>query len=323
LGPASFNENGLKISHQDNYLYRINGAHNNRASVEKTVCLLREKYSNPKIIMDLPGNKIRTVNLGKPIQVKKGQEFTLNASNTNFPDFKKYLEKGQIVYADDSTLMFKVIECNRNQLLFTSFSDGFLKNGKGLHVRGIHSDIPFLFEKDLELINVANELKLEFVGLSFVRNYSDIDLAIKKINNDISILPKVETLSAVKNINTILENVDQILIDRGDLSTDVGLYKVPIFQDYIIKKAKYFNKPVYLATQFLKNMEINPIPTIAEVVDLYNTLTQDVRGIQLSEETAVGKYPQECLDTINQIITENSEGNNDYIQNLISPSKSE
>ena len=88
MGPASFNENGLKISHQDNYLYRINGAHNNRASVEKTVCLLREKYSNPKIIMDLPGNKIRTVNLGKPIQVKKGQEFTLNASNTNFPDFK-------------------------------------------------------------------------------------------------------------------------------------------------------------------------------------------------------------------------------------------
>lgn len=323
MGPASFNENGLKISHQDNYLYRINGAHNNRASVEKTVCLLREQYSNPKIIMDLPGNKIRTANLDKPIQVKKGQEFTLNASNTNFPDFKKYLEKNHIVYADDSTLMFKVIECYRNQLLFTSFSDGFLKNGKGLHVRGIHSDIPFLFEKDLELINVANELKLEFVGLSFVRDHSDIDLAMKKINSDISILPKIETLSAVKNINTILENVDHILIDRGDLSTDVGLYKVPIFQDYIIKKAKYFNKPVYLATQFLKNMEINPIPTIAEVVDLYNTLTLGVRGIQLSEETAVGKYPQKCLDTINQIITENSEGNNDYIQNLISPSKSE
>jgi len=323
LGPASFDENGLIISHQDNYIYRINGAHNNRVSVEKTVGLLREKYSNPKIIIDLPGNKIRTANLDKPIEVKKGQKFTLNTSNTNFPDFEKHLKKDQIVYADDSTLMFKVIESSCNHLLFTSFSDGFLKNGKGLHIRGIHSHIPFLFEKDLELIDVANELKIEFVGLSFVRDYSDVDLAIKKINSDISILPKIETLSAVKNINTILENVDHILIDRGDLSTDIGLYKVPLFQDHIVRKAKCFNKPVYLATQFLKNMEKNPLPTIAEIIDLYNTLKLGVGGIQLSEETAVGKYPQKCLDVINQIITEISEGKNDYIQKLIYTSKSE
>ena len=309
LGPASLGEDGLKIAHKNNYIYRINGAHSDGPRIENIVRLLREKIENPEILVDLPGNKIRTANLGESITVKKDKKFVLNTFNTNYPGFVEHLNKDQIVYADDSTLSFKVLSYDSNQITFSSYSDGELKNGKGLHIRGIHADIPFLFEKDIELINVANKQKISYIGLSFVRDCRDIDLATEKIDKNISIIPKVETLSAVQNINKILGKVDHILIDRGDLSTEVGISKVPLFQNYIIKKTQFFNKEVYLATQFLKNMEKSPLPTIAEITDLYNTLKNGVKGIQLSEETAVGEYPQKCLSIINQLITEISEEN--------------
>jgi pyruvate kinase len=303
LGPSTIN-NSLNIKHQSNYIYRINGAHSDKESLRKITKILRNKIDNPKILIDLPGNKIRTSNLNKPIVLKAQKIFILKLENTNFPEFVKFIHEDLIVHADDGTLKFQVLNYNDNEITFCSYSDGLLKNGKGLHIRGIHSGIPFLFQKDLELIEMANELALDYVGLSFVRNNNDINQAKKLIDDKISIIPKVETLSAVKNINQILENNNHILIDRGDLSTDVGITKVPIFQNYIIQKARFYNTPVYLATQFLKNMEINPLPTIAEINDLYNTLKLGVSGIQLSEETAVGKYPQECLDIIGLIINE-------------------
>jgi pyruvate kinase len=108
----------------------------------------------------------------------------------------------------------------------------------------------------------------------------------------------VETLSAVENVDKILDEVEYILIDRGDLSTDVGLLEVPKYQKYIIEKALFSNRRVFLATQFLKSMEYNPIPTFPEVIDLYNTLKTGIYGVQLSEETAVGKYPKECVEVI-------------------------
>ena len=80
---------------------------------------------------------------------------------------------------------------------------------------------------------------------------------------------------------------------------------MPIFQNYIIQKANEHKKGYFLATQFLKNMELKPLPTIAEINDLYNTfLLPNISGIQLSEETAVGKFPQDCLDVLNLMIDE-------------------
>jgi pyruvate kinase len=172
-----------------------------------------------------------------------------------------------------------------------------------MHVRGIHKNIPFLFDKDKELIKLANKHNLSYVGLSFVRTAQDI-LEAKNLITNSTIISKVETVAAVENLIDILNEVDYILIDRGDLSTEIGLEKVPAYQQYIIDKTVFYGKKVFLATQFLKSMEHNPIPTIPEVIDMYNTLKSGIYGIQMSEETAVGKYPKNVLTIINNILTE-------------------
>jgi len=301
IGP-SINE--IQNIHHENYIYRINGAHSDPNGIKSSIEEIRGKIKGAKILVDLPGNKIRTQNLNSPIEVKNGEEFFLDSRNTNYPDFLSFLQLGDEVYADDSTLTFKVSGIDKGIIKFISYSYGFLKNNKGLHIRGIHDRIPFLFQKDKDIIEAINSLSIDFVGLSFVRDLDDIMIAKKLINDSINIISKIETKSAVNNLETILNEVKYILIDRGDLSSEVGLHKVPYYQDYIIEKSMFYSNKVFLATQFMKNMELNPIPSISEVIDLYNTFKSSVYGIQLSEETAIGKYPVECLRMVNTILEE-------------------
>ncbi len=102
----------------------------------------------------------------------------------------------------------------------------------------------------------------------------------------------------VDNLDNIFNEVDIVNIDRGDLSTDIGLIKLGLVQHGIIENALRSSKKIFLATQFLKNMEKSPVPSIAEVIDLYKTIKQGVYGIQLSEETAIGKYAVECVKLV-------------------------
>lgn len=300
VGPSLLNETLLSEVHNERNIYRINGAHGNIKDIENSIKKIKSQIKNAQILMDLPGNKVRTQNLiNGYIDLKENEIFKLDFNQTNYENFFQHLKIGDEVWANDSIYKFSVknIDHIKKQINFLSYSTGRLLNNKGMHVRGIHKNIPFLFKKDKELIKIANKYELEFIGLSFVRNEKDIQEA-KNLINQSQVISKVETLSAVNNLGEILHKVDYILIDRGDLSTEVGLNKIPQYQKFITEKAIFNNKKVFLATQFLKSMEHNPIPTIPEVIDMYNTLKTGIYGIQMSEETAVGKYPKNCLDTI-------------------------
>ena len=306
VGPSLLNAVPLTEVHHHRNIYRINGAHGSIDDVEQYIFEIKRQIEDAEILMDLPGNKVRTSNVDKPIHLQKGKTFELGFSQTNYKEFYSLLNLGDIVWANDSTFEFIVEQINLENrvILMRSKSNGHLENNKGLHVRGIHSDIPFLFDKDKALIHLANKHKLSFVGLSFVRNAQDIRQAKTLIDASVKIISKVETKAAVDNLIDILNEVEYILVDRGDLSTEIGMEKIPAYQSFILNKATFYNKKVFLATQFLKNMEINPIPTIPEVIDMYNTLRTGIYGLQMSEETAIGEYPKECLDTIVNLMNE-------------------
>ncbi len=311
VGPSLLHTTPLKDVHNERNIYRINGAHGTIDDIEQYILEIRSQVKDAKILMDLPGNKVRTANLTYGyIDIEKDKEFSLLFSQMNYTEFFKHIKVGDIVWANDSIFQFIVqqISTKEQKIIFLSKSTGRLYDNKGMHVRGIHTDIPFLFTKDKELIKLANKHSLDYVGLSFVRTQKDIQEAKKLIDSNIKIISKVETIAAVENLSDILNEVEYILIDRGDLSTEIGLIKVPAYQNHIIKKALFHGKKIFLATQFLKSMEENPIPTIPEVIDLYNTLKSGIYGIQMSEETAIGKYPKNCLNTIIELMNEiNSE----------------
>lgn len=300
VGPSLLHEVPLTEVHSEKNIYRINGAHGSLEDIRGTIEEIRRQIPSADILIDLPGNKVRTHGLSEPIVVEKGKTFELAAGRFNYRDYYKHLEPGMVVWADDSTLKFIVENVSEERIRFRSESNGILKDNKGMHVRGIYArgGIPFLFPKDRALIDLCNEMSIEFVGLSFVRTVENIREAKKLINSSSKIISKVETEEAVKNLQDILEEVEYILVDRGDLSTEIGLEKVPQYQKYIIETALYNSRKVFLATQVLKNMETKPIPTVAEINDLYTVWKMGVYGVQMSEETAVGKYVKECIEVL-------------------------
>ncbi len=298
VGPSLLHKTPLSAVHNKKNIYRINGAHGSIDDIEQYILEIRRQIPDADILMDLPGNKVRTRDLGDGIRLERGREFTIPSRAFNYEGFYKHLKKGMTAWANDSIFEFEVIDADEEKITFLSKSDGVLINNKGVHVRGIHKDIPFLFEKDRQLIGLANKHHLSFVGLSFVRSAENVREAAGLLDEGIGVISKIETLDAVQDINRILPLVSYILVDRGDLSTDIGAAKIPRFQRFIIEKALYFNVNVFLATQVLKSMETKPIPTIGEIEALYEIYKSGVYGVQMSEETAVGQFVEECVGVL-------------------------
>ena len=308
VGPSSFKREeieGLKKSGAT--ILRVNGAHGSPEYIDQTVKRIKKYDLGLKIMIDLPGNKIRTANLDEPIRLKKGELFELEAFQVNHSGFFKHVSSGVQVSAYDSTYTFEIVKFDEDKLILKSFVDGELENNKGLHIDDIQDDMDFVFDKDKQLIKVALENEIDFIATSFVRTAQDIQ-EIKTLlgKSQAVLISKVETKKAVENIQEIIEEVDYILIDRGDLSSAVGLLEISYYEEKIVKEARQkSNLKIFLATQFLFNMVKSPVPSIAEVVSLHKAVSEGIDGIQLSEETAIGDYGPKCVEVIQSVYCKN------------------
>ena len=315
VGPQLIsNFNTLKEMHNcGSCIFRINGAHCAPEDISFYAEHIRMAIPDAKIMIDLPGNKIRTASLPEPIKFTKGEKLILFGEQFNFQDFPKYVKSGDIILANDSQYSFEVLKTSIGAISVMPHHTGELISNKGVNVAGITQSLPFMLDKDKELLKAAAKEDLEYVSLSYVRDAKDVQEAkntLCALNYLPKLIAKIETGSAVFNIPSILQEVDIINVDRGDLSTEVGLLKLGGYQQYIIDAALSQNKDIFLATQFLKNMETHPIPLIPEILDMQNSILNDISGIQLSEETAIGKYPLECVKLIWDVVKHTKRGAN-------------
>ena len=135
----------------------------------------------------------------------------------------------------------------------------------------------------------------------FTHCAGDVQL-VREIIGDANLISKIESINGVANLKKILPLVDQILIDRGDLSREIAIAKIPFIQRSIISYAKNHETPVYVATNLLESMINNSTPTRAEANDVASTLLMGASGLVLAAETAIGNYPVESAKLIKAII---------------------
>ena len=137
-----------------------------------------------------------------------------------------------------------------------------------------------------------------------MRTKKDI-LEVRKVLGDGSrcrVIAKIESREGIKNIDEIIKVSDGIMIARGDMGVSLPVYQIPVIQKMIIKKCNLAGKFVITATQMLESMTENRIPTRAEVTDVANSIIDGTDFVMLSAESAVGKYPVETVDMMNNII---------------------
>ena len=175
-----------------------------------------------------------------------------------------------------------------------------------------------LIKIDENNVDFACANDVDFIACPFVSNLDEIkkvkDILEKNNKKDIGLIVKVDCKEALETIDEIISFADSIMINRDELGVEVPYQDLPNVQKEIIRKANDNTKEVILTTQMLHSMIYNPRPTRAEVSDVANAIIDGVDAVMLIEETAIGNYPKEALETIDRII-KYVESQNSLIEN--------
>ncbi|SVA32121.1 uncharacterized protein METZ01_LOCUS84975, partial [marine metagenome] len=245
------------------------------------------------------------------VQLKKGQEFILDLNpsagdqtRVNFPHSEIYeiLTPNSEILIDDGRIKLQIINQKKDLLIAEVLNGGIISNNKGVNIPGVILPISSLTAKDKADLNKALEMGVDWVALSFVQTEQDIKDLQKIVNGKALIMAKIEKPSALKNIDSIIEFSDGVMIARGDLGVELPTERVPVIQKNIINRCRDMGKPVVVATQMLESMILNHTPTRAEASDVANAIYDGADAVMLSAESAIGKYPSETVTIMNRII---------------------
>jgi len=311
LGPASLNEKVIsRLANLNVDVFRLNLSHLPLNEVENTIKLI-QGYVDVPICLDSEGAQIRTgriannkvdLNEGEIIEITDTEAFG-NAHRISLtPSFVvKKLKPGDLISVDFESALLKIIKNDKNSIMAQVISSGTVGSNKAVNVdRAI--DLPVVSEKDKAAIKIGRKYGLKHFALSFAGGKNDVKLFRQFTGKAAHIISKIESKKGIDNLEDILDASDSILIDRGDLSREEPIEKIPFMQKIIIRKAKAKQVPVYVATNLLESMVKSKKPTRAEANDVVNTLADGADGLVLAAETAIGRYPIDCVMMITKII---------------------
>ncbi len=321
LGPASNSlEKIEELIRTGVNVFRLNFSHSTHEEHLKSIHWIRElsqKLSAPvSILQDLQGPKIRVGRLKEPLKLQDGQQVILSTQievgekNLIPIDYKKlheFCRAGMRVLLDDGLIEMVVENVRGKEIFCKVIFGGELKERKGVNIPGAQLDIHCMTEKDLVDLEFGIEHRVDYIALSFVRHENDIielKTILEKKNSRARIVAKIEMLEALSRLEQIIHKSDAIMVARGDLAVEVGQTHLAITQKKIIELCNALSKPVITATQMLESMVKNPRPTRAEVTDIANAVLNGSDALMLSAESASGKYPVLCVQTMHDVILE-------------------
>jgi pyruvate kinase len=317
IGPASGSAEGVAALVEAGInAARLNLSHGSREEHAERARLVREaerEVGRPlALIADLQGPKLRIGELDGPVQlvvgeevVVAGEEFSHNGELPVSPSvIGEVLQPGHEVLIDDGLVRLRVERVDAGRALCAVVAGGTVAAHKGVNVPGVPVPIPSLTRKDMDDLEFALELDVDFVALSFVRSAADVrDLKdlITHAGSKASVIAKIEKSEAVDALDAVLQETDGIMVARGDLGVEIGPELVPLIQKRIIVAALDRGKPVITATQMLESMSHQPEPTRAEASDVANAILDGTSAVMLSGETAVGEFPVAAVRTMDRI----------------------
>lgn len=321
LGPASDDESRL-VSMIDAGLdvARLNFSHgsadDHRKRFEAVRAAAHKCGRHVGVMGDLQGPKIRIRRFRTgSVQLSDGDTFFLDSTlgleagtqagvGVALDTLHKDVHPGDILLLNDGMITLSVDHIDGKRIFTTVVNGGILSDHKGINRKGGGLSAPALTDVDRQNIKLAADLGMDFLAVSFVRTGEDIVEArrlFEKAGGKGLIVAKIERTEAVKNIDSIIDAADVIMVARGDLGVEMGYAKLIGIQKSLIQKTRAKNKIVITATQMMESMIQNPIPTRAEVSDVANAVIDGTDAVMLSGETAVGAFPVEAIKAMGNV----------------------
>lgn len=297
--------------------FRLNFSHGDHSEHATRIATIRqvahELGVHIGVLQDLQGPKIR---LGRfeegPITLSNGDHFSLTSkqvrcnqtvATVTYGKLAEEVTAGSRILLDDGRVEMRVDRVDEvDQTLHCVVTvGGVLSNNKGVNFPDVQLSVRALTQKDRQDLAFGLQQGVDWVALSFVRNPSDmqeIRELIRKHGFSTPVVAKIEKFEAIDQIDAILPLCDGVMVARGDLGVEMPAEEVPLLQKDLIHKANSLGIPIITATQMLDSMASSPRPTRAEVSDVANAILDGTDAVMLSNETAVGDFPVEAVETM-------------------------
>ena len=304
-------ENGMNCA-RFNFSHGTHEEHKKRIEAVRAAALKKDRVIS--LVLDTKGPEMRLGEFAAgSVMLTAGNKFVLTQSDepgdethcsVNHKLLYTEVQPGGKLLLNDGLVELQIDEIVDKDIHTTILNSGKMSTRKRVAAPGIALGLPAISEQDEQDIIFGIENDMDFVAASFIQRASDVEEIRKLIarhGGHMEIIPKIENLAGVQNIDEIIAVSDGIMVARGDLGVEIPAEDVPIIQKSIIKKCNDAGKPVIVATQMLESMTMNPRPTRAEVSDVGNAIFDGADAIMLSGETAGGKYPVEAVATMSKI----------------------
>ncbi len=325
IGPASDDTDTIeRMIRAGANLFRLNFSHGSHEYHEANLKKIHEAAKRCGLIVgilqDISGPKVRIGDLEEPVRLEPGDKIEFVRESTvgrfvaphrlrvclNRPDLLDRVEKGVEIYLADGSVRTVVVETGETVVCEVK-NHAELSSRKGVNFPQTRLGLEVLTEKDRADIAWGVKHGVDFMAISFVQCAKDMEDAraeVAKHGGRQQLIAKIEKFDAVENIDGILKVSDGLMVARGDLGIEIPYYRVPTVQKMLIEKANEASKPVITATQMLLSMTHAERATRAEISDVANAVLDGTDCVMLSEESAVGEYPVEAIETMMQTIRE-------------------
>ena len=301
---------------------RVNSAHVSEDGATHIVETVHRVNPAIPIMIDTKGPEIRVTTIadeyGNSINFRPGDRVAVRGSDgsdfttrkvvyMNVPSIVSDIPVGARMLIADGELEIRVVGKNDTELDCEFVVGGAMRSRKSVNVPGVSIDLPSVTEKDRRFIEWAVKNDVDFIAHSFVRSARDIR-AVQDIldahGSNIKIISKIENQEGLDNIDEIIEASYGIMVARGDLGVELPAEVIPNTQRRIVEKCICAKRPVIIATQMLYSMVKSPRPTRAEVSDVASAIYERVDAVMLSDETAMGDFPVQSVETMARIARE-------------------
>ncbi|MXZ91732.1 MAG: pyruvate kinase [Chloroflexi bacterium] len=313
IGPASRSPETLdRLVAAGMDVARLNFSHGTLEEHAEVIAAVRqasERHNRPvAVLQDLGGNKFRLGHMAEAVQLNYGDEVSIvnEASSTSpallpfpEPEILRSMRPGNLVYISDGTVCLEVQEVTPELEIKTHVRNGGnLSSYKGVNLPDVPIDMPVITESDKIALQFGVEQEVDWVALSFVRTGEDVRYArayLNQLGSRAPVMAKLERRECINNLDDILQEVDGIMVARGDLGVEMPMEEVPVIQKDMVTRANGAGRISSVATQMLRSMVNSPTPTRAEISDIANAVLDGCDSILLSDEIAVGAYPVEAV----------------------------
>ena len=305
-------------------VFRLNFSHGTHEEHKQRVKRIRRAAGRHRrfvaILADMQGPKIRIRGFSSPsVSLEDGADFLIDASldehsgdhtrvGTTWTRLSAQVAPGDMLVLGDGLIELEVKGTGPHQVDCRVVSGGALSAKAGINKRGGGLSAAALTEKDSRDIEFACNLPVDYVAVSFPRDASDMREARRLVHAHdagCGLVAKLERAEAVESDDTMREIIlasDGVMVARGDLGIEIGDAALVAVQKRLIGMARSLGRSVITATQMMQSMIENPKPTRAEVMDVANAVLDGTDAVMLSGETATGRYPEETVRSMIDII---------------------